>query len=218
MNTTRYRAEWEAFKADTRRHAITVVKDDGLYRHIIMSTPGTFAWRWEVTTWPGSLAIRGDIGMPLVFTREPDMFEFFATGTYDDGAPRISPLYWAEKTGMSHVLEEEYSETEFRRQVARMLGDAVDDATGYGTEGDGWERDLAAACAVLHLWEDMDFTDPAFEHTAREWAMGHTDLLGDDFYQKREFNGLKTHFIFTCFALAMTVAAYRDHKAKEVDQ
>lgn len=218
MTATKYHAEWETFKADTRRHAITVVKDDGLYRHIIMSTPGTFAWRWEVITWPGSLAIRGDIGMPLVFTREPDMFEFFATGTYDDGYPMINPSYWAEKTGMSRALEEEYSETEFRRQVARMLGNAVDDATGYGSEDDGWELDLAAACAVLHLWEDMDFADLAFEHPAREWAMDYTDLLGDDFCWEMEFNALKTHFIFTCFALAMTVAAYRDHKAKGADQ
>ena len=75
---------WLALKANTANHTLDVLHDDGLYRHLRMSTDDSFIWSWEIITWPGRLAIRGDIGRELVFTRVPDMFDFFRDPNYHD--------------------------------------------------------------------------------------------------------------------------------------
>lgn len=72
-------------------HALTVVCEDGLYRHWRCQAPGTYVYGFDVVTWPGYLCVCGDIGT-WVFSRVRDMLEFFES---DHGG--INPQYWAEK-------------------------------------------------------------------------------------------------------------------------
>lgn len=79
----------QRFESDTAHHAMTVVLDQGLYRHLrFRASESSFYW-FDIVTWPGSLAINGDMGT-YTFSRTDDMFEFF-------GAGRINPDYWSEK-------------------------------------------------------------------------------------------------------------------------
>ena len=69
-----------------RAHEMTVLHDDGLYRHLRFTamhlcndaewrTTNGFYW-FDLATWPGTLTINGDCGT-YTFSRTTDMFEFF---------------------------------------------------------------------------------------------------------------------------------------------
>jgi hypothetical protein len=79
------------FERETAEHVLTIIHDDGLYRHLRCRAPDTWAYGYDVVTWPGYLAIVGDAG-DFVFSRVRDMFEFFES---DSG--RINPDYWSQK-------------------------------------------------------------------------------------------------------------------------
>jgi hypothetical protein len=85
-----YADSYRNFLGYVKDHEMTVLHDDGLYRHIQFGRRGAVGW-FELVTWPGNLTINGDIGN-YVFARIQDMFEFFAN------APGyIEPGYWDEK-------------------------------------------------------------------------------------------------------------------------
>ena len=88
------------FLNDVANHAMTVIRDDGVYRHIQFRRPGTVNYRFDLLTWPGHLAITGDMGT-YVFSRLQDMFEFFRTdrihGRNDGRTLFVNPGYWGEK-------------------------------------------------------------------------------------------------------------------------
>lgn len=105
------RAE-EHFPANVAEHEMTVMLDSGLYRHIRFKKPGTRMYYFDLTTWPGFLAITGDMGS-YVFSRLEDMFQFFRIRT----GGSIDYRYWAEKCeasdrdcGMTDWDEEAYVE------------------------------------------------------------------------------------------------------------
>lgn len=83
------------FLKDVAGHKLTVLRDEGLYRHLRFSD-GTSIMRFDLITWPGGLLYTGDMGT-FVFQRLPDMLEFFRRreprGLYEC----IDRRYWAEK-------------------------------------------------------------------------------------------------------------------------
>ncbi|WP_213573307.1 hypothetical protein [Rhodococcus sp. USK13] len=97
------------FEAEVTEHQMTVLHDEGLYRHIKFARPGSNMWRFDLVTWPGHLAISGDL-QSYTFSRLPDMFEFF------DGR-RINPSYWAEKVVAGRERTMEYSPERARQLV-----------------------------------------------------------------------------------------------------
>lgn len=96
------------FDAEVTEHQMTVLHDDGLYRHIKFARPDTNCWRFDLVTWPGHLAISGDL-QSYTFARLPDMFDFF-------DEPRINPHYWAQKVVAGRERTMEYS-PELARQL-----------------------------------------------------------------------------------------------------
>jgi hypothetical protein len=114
----------ESFRRDTAKHEMTVLHDDGLYRHLRFRSPENGFYWFDLVTWPGVLAINGDMAGSM-FARLTDMFEFFRSGAF--GSDRINPGYWAEKIRAgSHVKE--YSEERFRQLVTE---DAEGSAADY---------------------------------------------------------------------------------------
>lgn len=80
----------ERFLEDTKNHKLTIVKDDGVHRHIVMSK-GNSVYQYEITTFPQHLCYTGDMGS-FVFRRVKDMFKFFRQDKL-----QINPGYWHEK-------------------------------------------------------------------------------------------------------------------------
>lgn len=131
-----YSSVYANFLEQTKEHALTVALDDGLNRRFRVGDPETSIWSWHIVTWPGYLATFGDIADGFMFTRIPDMLDFFeVTGGsqnyYSDGSPSIDFRYWAEKLsgGRSHEVRK-YSSEAFIRHVTEVLDEHED----LGTE------------------------------------------------------------------------------------
>ena len=66
------------FLGDVDWHVMTVLRDDGVHRHIRLKRPDSGSYWFDLITWPGTLCIDGDCGT-YVFRRLEDMFQFFRT-------------------------------------------------------------------------------------------------------------------------------------------
>jgi len=91
MTTAEEIRAFKWMKISTQKHQMTVLREDGLYRHVRFAQPGTGIWRFDLVTWPGHLVVTGDIE-DFHFARVPDMFEFFRSQP-----GYINPHYWSEK-------------------------------------------------------------------------------------------------------------------------
>jgi hypothetical protein len=155
-----YKESAARFRSDTAHHQMTVLHDDGLYRHLrFSSNPRGYGEYWfDLITWPGCLTIRGDYGDAYTFTREPDMFPFFRA----DRRWGINPHYWAQKLDGHRQSATEYSEKVFRQIVCELFVDAV--RGGYAPRGLGkavradiLNQDLHDEGEARKLLEDFEF-------------------------------------------------------------
>lgn len=114
----------EQFLGNVDEHEMTVLLDtldDGTpYRHVRFARPGTGIWSFNLVTWPGHLAISGDL-QTHVFCRLHDMFDFFR------GGGSVNPSYWGEKL-RAEGHRSEHGESPFNDEVFReVVQDHLDD-------------------------------------------------------------------------------------------
>lgn len=212
-----YQKQFDAFHSDIAKHAVSVLRDDGLYRHLRCSSGG-YAYSFDVITWPGYLCYAGDMGC-FVFTRLPDMFEFFRgrrTALIDRG-------YLAEKAVAAdkHDGLRQYSENRFQSAVK-------DDVDSFVEANQLSEADAA------QLWqsvEDMvllsgdNVQDAIAAASGFRWAPND---LGDtrgqevfpDFWE-HELEDYTSRFVWCCYAVPWAIeqydaiAAAQDHAQPE---
>jgi hypothetical protein len=207
----------QAFLANVQHHQMTVLRDDGLYRHLRFGRPGSLAMHFDLMTYPGGMLYRGDMGA-FVFERLDDMFEFFRT----DGG-RINPGYWSSKLaavdqdGVTQFDGEQF-DREIKREVLtwcrdnahrttkderRDLWDAVlDDVIGVSPSGDEGAKKNAAG----------EFSHYIRSHNIRRSIPIHFSFdspweMGSDSYTPR--------FLWCCHALVWGIAKYDEMKAQE---
>ena len=139
----------EMFLKDVKDHKLTILKDEGLYRHIRLSKPGTGIMRFDLITWPGYLCYTGDMGT-YVFTRTADMFEFFRRSD-DDRRYRIDLRYWAKKCeSRDRDGIKEFSEELFTRAVMEYLVDWIREHREDTTKEERRELWNAVVSDVIH--------------------------------------------------------------------
>lgn len=109
----------EIFDVNARQLQMEILQDDGLHRHVRFAKPGTGLYRFSLVTWPGYLAISGDVES-FTFSRLPDMFEFFG----GDRA-HINPSYWAEKCVAGRDQLSAYDEKHARQLVIESFVDSA---------------------------------------------------------------------------------------------
>lgn len=153
-----YAKAYASFIEQTKDHKLVVLHDDGLYRHLRVQAPGTRMWSWDVTTWPGHLATSGDIADGHVFTREPDMLEFFAIAGrqeryYSDGSPSIDVRYWAEKLcgGRSHEVKKYDSDT-----FLQLVREHLEESDALGDEAQAFHEKQLALVKKIHELRGLD--------------------------------------------------------------
>jgi hypothetical protein len=159
----------DRFAKETAEHEMTVLHDDGLYRHLkFRNAEHGFYW-YELVTWPGFLAVGGDVDH-YVFSRVEDMFTFFRRNGNEHG---INPSYWSEKIQDGRERAEAYSEDVFKQRVTEDLKhlpvpnltkeqrearsellERIADGDAHWAEG-AWEMLADAECAGLlsDTWE-----------------------------------------------------------------
>ncbi len=203
----------ERFMKDVEQHTLRVAHDDGVYRHIVLSS-GSFNMRFSITTAPGLLLFTGDMGT-FEFERIEDMFEFFRAARHDDpdDVGRINPDYWAEKCqaadrrtgGLSQFdrklfdaevttcLTDFGKEHRLTRKEKQRLREEVNDQLLSAVEDD-W-RDLVRAL------EDFEFVD--------EGGREHHDVFGHEIaYDFGRMESWNYHFIWCCWAVRWAIAKY----------
>jgi hypothetical protein len=201
----------ERFIRDTAKHEMTVLHDDGLYRHLRFQQASGSSFYWfDLVTWPGCLVISGDMGAHH-FSRTRDMFDFFgpkgARGGFEDERWGINPHYWGEKLrgprpGRDGVRS--YSHEAFQAHLYSWADDWAE-----------YSRDGGMYPSVLHEALDRevlaDWTHSADEAIARlrdlEDELGAPDLFGDAWeWDLREFDGA---FLWNCWAIVWGIEQYR---------
>ena len=103
---------YERFQKETADQVLTVEQDSEINRVLHWGKPGSSCYHVRVVTYPGGLAIVGDMGQ-YVIQRTRDMFKFFR-GCFSEGS--ISWSYIAEKTvaGKVRKFSEEKADEYFR--------------------------------------------------------------------------------------------------------
>jgi hypothetical protein len=171
----------EQFEKSISDHRVTIIKDDGLHRHLRCSRKDTMNQSFEILTWPGYLAIVGDMG-DYVFRRLPDMFEFFR------GKPSINLEYWAEKVVSIDKCSglKKYSEQKARELVLKEMDDVGE------TSGDDRDDILS-----------FNYED---EHELRRLLGDYPEIFVD--MHKVDFSEYTFHYEWCCRAIVWAISQY----------
>lgn len=188
----------QIFLKDVAGHQMTVLRDDGVNRHLRFQKPGTNCMGFDVVTWPGYLCYSGDMGT-YVFQRLDDMFQFFRAdrrhNREEDQTLYINLSYWAEKLQAVDRCDgvKKYSADKFRESVAEWLEDR--DASN--------ELRQAVKNEVLPYADDGESVAlnaaQAFEHEGRG--------VFQDFWEV-DLTEYTYRFIWCCYALAWGIQSY----------
>jgi hypothetical protein len=184
------------FARDTANHQLEIRHDDGLYRHLRMrSTDHSMYW-YDVITWPGSLCVRGDIGDDYVFTRLPDMLQFFRSrsGT-------INADYWAEKLPGGRRSVEEYSPDLMRRRIRDRVAEDIRGGAAPTGVGRAVTRDLLAD-------PDLEDEESAFAAVAAWGYQGY--WIDAEEWHPRDYSW---SYLWACHAIVAAIAAYDQRAA-----
>jgi hypothetical protein len=198
-----YASSEQIFLRDVAMHQMSVLRDDGVNRHIRFKTPGSSSMYFDLITWPGFLCYTGDMGT-YVFHRLEDMFQFFRTDrdhmSLRDGATlAINLSYWAEKLEAVDRCDgvQEYSPAKFRAAIedwlnqndtTQELRDAVEDEVlAYA---DSSEDDAKGSAIGFEFENDYPF-EGFWEVNCKEYVF---------------------RFVWCCYALAWGIQKYDDAK------
>lgn len=180
------------FLKDVTRHEMTVLRHEGLYRHVRFKRPETGCMRFDLLTWPGYLAYTGDMGT-FVFSRIADMFEFFRASPNAGSRLPINLGYWHEKLDAIDRQDGSYkwSQERFEERIREALD-----------EGDASE---AVRRAAEH--EVIKLPDGEYESMRAAIDFEHAGFRFRDFWETNchEY----THrFIWCCYALVWGIRQF----------
>lgn len=229
----------ERFARETRWHKMTVLHDDGLYRHLRCRSRKHGVHWFDIVTWPGSLAIRGDLNAAYVFSRTADMFELFRIRSGD-----INPGYWSEKLPEGRRSVQKYSSELLRWNIRQALRDEYEDfladllgetARTYGVDVEHLWPEAAKPChaqvrdymrklrAALqeHLFDWLSGYDAEYEDSALRGIDDFT--FTSDEGRKFEFDGWQEwevrdwdwSFLWACHGIVWGIQQYDAAKAAE---
>ena len=195
------------FKRATARHQMTVVRDEGLYRHLQFVNPTSPLYWFEIVTSPGQLVFSGD-GASFVFRLTGDMFEMFRRSA-ESGS--INATYWAEKcrTGNARSYSRERFEQHVWEQVAaseKYYRNLRDDVQAEIFDGDQFNVDYEADALMAVLG-----------YTGRFAVSRNAQGNWDNFYfrgvHEWELKDFDWWFLFACYAISDSIVKYDATKA-----
>lgn len=207
MNThTKYYTDIQ-FDEDIQRHQIKILMDSGVYRHIRYARPDSGMYRFDIITWPGYLAIAGDMG-EYVFSRTHDMFTFFRS---DSHRPNFS--YWAEKCCAASTSCQSPIYTFDRRKTTELVKEWVDN--WCDEHSITFEERTEVEMDVLESLEDALNHDESL-HSLYHWAYDYVNVKHRtlDFstymteYSSRSFQSFDFQYEWICHAIPWAIQQY----------
>ena len=212
----------DSFVRDAANHQMTVLHDDGLYRHLRFAAPDHgFSW-FELITWPGALAIRGDHG-GHTFARTDDMFTFFRRNGNTRG---INPGYWAEKLPDGGRSVQVYSEDVLRAELDSHLAEYAEAyprlKSDYATAKEAydglprteqWQKpepvEPKSPAEIQETIADYDADGAlSYESGAREMLAGleRAGVVSDTW--EWDLSDWDYHYLWCCHAIVWGIAQY----------
>lgn len=199
----------QRFLEDVATHQMTVVQDEGVYRHLQFKRPDRSSYWINIITWPGALCINSDMGT-YVFSRLPDMFEFFRVGKADwnynrKGGLSINKSYWGEKliSVCPQGKYEEFSEELFDKRILEQAREHCAD----------WPRrkkkEFMAEVNNDVLGAGCDGSDSAYR-TAMDFEFDGSYPFQD--FWEIDCTEHTYYYLWCCYAIAWAVKQYDELK------
>lgn len=175
-----------SFVDNSTKRTVEIIHDNGLHRHLKCRNGDTWCMGFCITTWPGYLAISGDMGC-YVFARIEDMFEFFRGGC--NGG--INEGYWAEKVQAADKVDglREFDEDDAREWVAKRVKEYREhhgDKDGEEIDTDGINYDDG----MIRFFDSL----PSHDAFADAW---------EDSHKRYTFR-----YLWCCFAIVWAIKEY----------
>jgi len=191
------------FKQIAGKHEMTVLRDDGLYRHLRFKRPDELTYWFDLVTWPGYLAINGDLVSGYTFSRIEDMFRFFQYRSDVHGQFRINPHYWSEKITNYDAMKgtRVYSEAALHNHVKEALRNmAESEGVGLPVLEKEWR-------------EHVQYFDLSIEGWARQ-AIDDFRYMGRGFVDAWEWDLTEWSypFLLCCHAIGWGIRRYRGER------
>lgn len=110
----------ERFARETANHEMTVLHEDGLYRHLKFMNPehGSFG-AFELITWPYNLVVKTGWTFHFDIDATPDMLDLFRNTSFSG---EINPSYWQEKVRAGRDEVEGFEPGLLKVEIASTLG------------------------------------------------------------------------------------------------
>ena len=196
----------ERFLKAVRNHKMIVEQDNGVHRCLLFKAPNTGIYSFRLVTWPGHLAISGDLD-DYTFSRLHDMFEFFHyAGPEYTKTDEVNYGYWAEK-----------AQATYKHGMMKFEPKFYLDSITHGMDEhvSMMDKDDMETC-----WDDARerglFEEPCNEHEALDMVMGwtcpvtHTQPF-QDFWDHR-LQDYSFGFKFSCHAIQWGIKQYDLYK------
>lgn len=191
----------ESFLKDVSKHVMTVLRDDGVHRHLRFKIPDSGNMYFDIVTYPHFLVYSGDMGC-YVFSRLNDMFEFFRCRPEREKQNLYINLgYWAEKLEATDKPDghEQYNSESLTNHVNEWLAEVEADA----------ELRERVADEVLSYVDDGEIR-------ARDALTGfqHEDRYPFQDSWECNFTEYTYRFVWCCYALAWAIRTYDQARAE----
>jgi hypothetical protein len=176
------------FGRDTASHKMTVLHEEGLYRHLKFMNPehGSIG-AFQLITWPYNLVVKTGWTFHFDINATPDMFDLFRNTALTG---EINPSYWQEKVRAGRDEVEGFDENLFEQQVKAHVVAAIrngDAPRGIGAEvaRDIFEwGDISHEAGARRALEDFRY---------KEWTFGET--------WEWNFRDYTLGFLHSCYAI-----------------
>ena len=218
----------ERFLRDVSKHVMTIVRDDGVYRHLQFRKPkpdGNEYW-FDLITWPGSLCISGDMGT-YVFRRLNDMFEFFRTDQeYAESHGKklgINLGYWSEKLQAPDSSEsKEFNPEHFRANVIEAFETWVtenkpedDDEFTSLEDRENFEaqKELLREGLDEEVLNRLDDGETRAYDAARNFSCSEAPEFSLDDCWEWDCRSYKFRYVWCCYAIAWGIKNYDEIKS-----
>jgi len=198
----------EKFNNEIKNHQMKVLLDQGVYRHLSFSRPGTSSYSFAIITGPGFLLYRGDMGC-YEFERLNDMFNFFRGGA-------INPGYWSEKVESISKFGSgirKFNHDSFEQKVLQEAKDFAEESELCGTALEQFNEQID------DLISSVEYEDDAYRQI-REWEFDEIETNDDEFFKftaedifgcdswEFDFKEYTHHYLWCCHAIVWGINQY----------
>lgn len=201
------------FLEETKNHKIHVLHDEGLYRHLSVNVGGQSLYGLDIVTYPNHLAVSGDISDGLIFSRVPDMFEFFRRK--NGLRAEIDYRYWAEKLTSGPASVKEYVRSKFEGEINSEIEWFIDYEHLTSEEADDLREDVENHVMLDDYGPDANYL-AALEY--KYYRPGRYNMYRGIFenISPEKWYDYNYRFYLNCMAIRAAIHSYDNRDGREV--